>query len=451
MGSQGPIVVPPSRRSASPRVLTDHALQDSAPEQVNPSLAHGHVQVFPRGDSVDPAQAMGTFLKTWRSEWAGMSQQQLAIAVSGGMGEGKPVTRRMVQHREAGHPPETSAELVALCEVMRRNELGWAEHVDQFREAAYAACVARQYPELIGGWSIHDADGVDEIAREVYLNEADQRRGSGPLATAHIVPLVSHVKELETALREPDGVDVRPQVAALVYLRSALAVGRGGLWFRYFPDVPAMFAANAALLEAYFGIRGLGGQFSVVGQRVLEAIARAHAGHSRRWSRRLIELSREAEQLGESREAARAFLWGVHCLGELQDGAFEALESDAHRHAALAMDTDPTYLQDVECLNLLWGALGDGIEREVEDCLPDISWPHSPIGSLDVQLGQTRAWVAVKEGDWRSAERQFEEVGEFTDPLHLDYCDWMKGRGKAGSYADFRQWERQRSGPRRRD
>ena len=72
---------------------------------------------------MNPAQAMGTFLRTWRSEWARMSRAQLATAISALCRNGKRVTPFIIQEWEDGQPPKTTAELDGLCAVMARNGL----------------------------------------------------------------------------------------------------------------------------------------------------------------------------------------------------------------------------------------------------------------------------------------------------------------------------------------
>ena len=132
---------------------------------------------------MNAAQAMGTFLRTWRAEWAGLSQTQLAMAVSARRPKAKPVTRDVVREWEQGQPPHSTAELEALLAVMQRHGITEWE-ADDFRQAVFAACSSRQYPELFPDESIAHREDVDELAAA---------------AVGSIVALVTRTYELQEA------------------------------------------------------------------------------------------------------------------------------------------------------------------------------------------------------------------------------------------------------------
>jgi hypothetical protein len=109
------------------------------------------------------AEAMGTFLRTWRSQWAGLSRGQLALAVSARSGKRRPVTAEVVRAWEQGQPPKSTAEFEALLTVMGRKGLTDIE-VGQFRRAVFAACLDRHYPELFAAEDFAERPDVDEEA-----------------------------------------------------------------------------------------------------------------------------------------------------------------------------------------------------------------------------------------------------------------------------------------------
>ena len=116
-----------------------------------------------------PAQAMGTFLKVWRSEWAGLSRAQLAIAVSAWLTNGKRVKPGVVRWWEDGQPPGSTEELEALLQVMRTHGLTFPE-VSQFRTAVFAACLDRQYPGLNCD-DCREAQAIDGIIPDCETDE----------------------------------------------------------------------------------------------------------------------------------------------------------------------------------------------------------------------------------------------------------------------------------------
>jgi hypothetical protein len=115
---------------------------------------------------VNPAAAMGTFLRTWRAEWAGLSRTQLAIAVNAKRRNGRRLSEDSVRRWEEGQPPKNTEELDALSEVMRERGL-YPVEIKQFQQAVFTACADRQFPELFtnGDWIYRD--DVDARAQRV--------------------------------------------------------------------------------------------------------------------------------------------------------------------------------------------------------------------------------------------------------------------------------------------
>jgi hypothetical protein len=209
---------------------------------------------------VNPAQAMGTFLRVWRQEWAGLSREQLAIAVSARAPRAR-VTRYVVRKWEEGQPPHSTAELDALLAVMQRHGITRWE-ADDFREVVLVACASRQYPELFPDESIAHREDVEQFA------------ASGGWAPHGVVGLVACLRELDEAVRgeqrpHVDCRQARKQKAALGYLGAAIA---GVHRMQARPALSGSAAAwTADHLAAHFGRRGLGVGLSVGDLRIMEA------------------------------------------------------------------------------------------------------------------------------------------------------------------------------------
>ena len=383
---------------------------------------------------MDPAQAMGIFLKTWRSEWAGMSQQQLAIAVSGCNGSGKPVTRRMVQHWEAGHPPETSAELVGLCEVMRRNGL-WDSEVAQFRAAVMGALCNRQYPELFHRAPLAVREDVDELGRAAY------DRALPAAADLDLVVLVAATKTLESAVLgdsapSPSPAQVRRQRAALPYFRAALAEALGEPWGRRRPMVARLFAQNAEFLQTFFGPHGVGrGGLSVVGQRTMQVWAGAHTKpRSPQAARQLLELAEEAQATDQTREASRAYLLAVHCLGELGEGAYHALAPRAHAHVDLVRETDGHTVWVSEAMALPWAALAEGLDGELDRLLVEYERWCQGSPEQGGEWMRIAAWQAIGRSQYGDVHQSVRNWSAQNDEFFLALQDLGQARGRPVTY-----------------
>jgi hypothetical protein len=218
------------------------------------------------GRPMNPSQAMGTFLRVWRREWAGLSREQLAIAVAARAPKAK-VTRYVVRKWEEGQPPHSTAELEALLAVMQRHGVTRWEAED-FRKAVLASCASRQYPELFSEDGFAYREDVDELAR----GRAWAEHG--------VVGLLACLKEVDEAVRgeqrpRVDWRQARRQQAALGYLGMAIASAHVRA------NRPALGVSAAARtadhLAAYFGQGGLGAALPVGHVRYLEVYAEIRA------------------------------------------------------------------------------------------------------------------------------------------------------------------------------
>ena len=111
-----------------------------------------------------PAGVMGLFLRTWRTEWVGMTRGQLALALSAR--QGVRVTDSVVRAWETGQPPATTAEFDALLDVMSRHGLTRPE-IDDFRRAILAAVCDRQYSDLFPDEDFAYQDDVDDYPSDL--------------------------------------------------------------------------------------------------------------------------------------------------------------------------------------------------------------------------------------------------------------------------------------------
>ena len=112
---------------------------------------------------MNPALAMGTFIRVWRERWAKLTREQLAQALPATCALGRPVAAHVVYAWERGQPSRTAAELDALLQVMHRRGLHEAELTD-VRRTAMATCAARQYPELFPDEAFASREDVDQVA-----------------------------------------------------------------------------------------------------------------------------------------------------------------------------------------------------------------------------------------------------------------------------------------------
>ncbi len=257
-----------------------------------------------------PAKAMGTFVRVWRSEWAGLTRAQLAIALHGVSPKTKGVTSHVIRRWEDGQPPATIERLQALLKVMRSHGLT-AQETEQFRQVVFAACADRQYPGLLDQGLEYRAD-VDAVAHWIWHQQ--EKRAGG----VNLVSLVAAVEALDTGLKAHlrpthPGSPWRKQAAALAYLRGCLAKWHG-LSDRY-AQVVRTTDANAQLLDAHFGSGGLGDDYLLcgLGQRLMGAERRV--GRLPDSFGRLLALAEEAMARGHQAIAQDAMYSAMECLG----------------------------------------------------------------------------------------------------------------------------------------
>jgi hypothetical protein len=390
---------------------------------------------------MNPSQAMGTFLRVWREEWAGLSREQVAIAVSARAPRAK-VTRYVVRKWEEGQPPHNTAELEALLAVMQRHGITRWEAED-FRQVVLASCASRQYPELFPDESIAYRDDVDEAAR-----------GLGG-AEGNVVQLVACLKEVDVAVRggQRSGVDWRQgrrQQAALGYLGAAIA----GVHRRQArPALSGSAAASAAdHLAAYFGRGAVGGSLSVGSLRIAEADAKIGAAQvnpgawtetGRLWVRRLARLEEEARSVGD----CELRLWALamrltHAEQMPADEAREALgEGERALHACQETGGEPLRLgmhQGLFACSVRL-ALPDRVERHLRGCerlavVEPMQWAevcyYWALGCGNVQEAQT----------W--GERYLRMAEERRTQEHINYgirklaqCEGLRWRPRTVSIA----------------
>ena len=349
------------------------------------------------------AEAMGTFVKVWRSEWAGLSRAQLAIAVSACLPKRKAVTPRVVLYWEEGHPPGSTEELEALCDVMQRNYLLPAE-VEDFRRAVFAACLDRQYPELFPGEDWLHQDGL-EAAAALHCQEGAGVR----LDRVHLVNLTRQLHSVVSG-RSGEAVDParrRDRLAALAYLQRLLNLAHSGAGRQHVSAIT--YAQEAAFLDTHFD--GKGPHASLT-----SAMARAHAIRDRAvanetpegfWG--ILEVLRDARAAGETHDANDAFtvFVGVLDLGTPDQRDY------ARNHAAEHVAVDPSSeraMHDHNCF--CRGALRDGLLGEAERHLEGFqAWEHH-FGLERRYWAQAMGEFALASGRRDEASRYFETALE---------------------------------------
>jgi len=383
--------------------------------------------------NVSPARVMGVFLRTWRAEWAGLSRAVLAGAV-GSQCPGETVTGDMAYAWERGQPPRTTAQLLALERVMRKHGLTEG-HVRQFREVVLAACGAWRYEGLCEDVSFADLPGVEGLARSACER---QHRARGSISLCFLTILA---KDLEAAvradlLRRIPRARERERQAALAYARAALACELAADQLRWVPAATRLWLANAEFIETHFGPAGLGGRLTPLGQRIAAAWSQAHPTLSEADGRRLLQLSEAAASRGQRREAARAFLRGVHALGEASAGAYTALAPAADRQLHAAMEEDGRSVIHVGHLDLAWAALGGGDADGAERMLRSFEeWCRAP-WRADAWWQEARWWVLAELGDYREAARFVAATDPPLGPENaLVRLSEMGLRGKPTAYA----------------
>jgi hypothetical protein len=331
---------------------------------------------------------MGTFLRVWRSEWAGLSRSQVAVAISAAAK--RPIKPDIVRRWEQGQPPGSTEELEGLLTVMQRHGLQSRE-ARQFRQSVFAACLDRQYPELFQGDEFGYQRDVDEAAHALF----DRHWTAGG---ADIVQLVGMADGVARAVSERErsataSGQAQRQFVALCYLRALLAEAHD---YSNRPEAAAAsWAANSEALQRHFGRRGLGWPLTPLYDRVREAYSRSYPSDgpsypkgfgSPVWSVRLLRLAEEAEAEGDIRASVAAFFYA---LGGL----------DHYRHpdlqAALSQASD--YVEKAEV-----AGDPDGVQQaHFELCITHTR--HGPLEEAEKHLAATehmRTGSALRQAMW---------------------------------------------------
>jgi len=364
---------------------------------------------------MNPARMMALFLRTWRTEWAGLSRAQLALAVSAQCEcqNGKRIAPAVVRKWERGQPPETTEELAALALVMRRHGLH-ASEVEQFRQAAFAACVARQYPGLFQEEDLAYRSDLADMAQAMFVRYWDTP------GAASIVQLIANVRHLEQAtqgeLRPPSNrEETRRQRLALCRLRALLADAH--LYAGRLRAAAEVLATNADALEAWLGPRGLGFPLSPLAQRGVEAYARYGLARgplarvdppSVGWGLRLVALSEEAEARGDERAGRQAFFYALHALSEHRHPAYEMCRARALEIMAKAEDEGDEAVVENGRLQLFRAAKGDGLLDEAERHLVRLEYMKDAGPLRQVVWHECMGSFAFKVGHLEEARSQSE-------------------------------------------
>jgi hypothetical protein len=357
---------------------------------------------------VNPANAMGTFIRTWRAEWAGLSRAQLAIAVNGRLRGARRISGGTVQRWEEGQPPKSTEEFEALCALIQSCPLPERTPLD-FRRAVFAACAARQYPDMLAGEPLAERADVEELARHSHQRPTEM----------DFVGLVASVAEMEDAVSDPAGAGLtgarlRRAEVALALLRATLAEALS-LDIRWpWTYTASLFARNADFIADRFGLGGLGGSLSVLGQRIREAWCRGHHGRSVAWSERIVELSRAAAARGETGQAGCGYILGMHALGETQDGAYATLALQARRHLEAVLEIEPHERGCAEVPDIVWAALAEGYDDEADAWL-EAHLGYEIRGWRGSNWHGTRAWIAIGRSDYDEAEARLATVARVLD------------------------------------
>jgi len=258
-----------------------------------------------------PANAMGMFLKVWRSEWAKLSRAQLATAVSASLKKRKAITPRMILYWEEGHPPGSTEELDGLCQVMARSRLS-QRTVNAFRRSVLAAVVDRQYPEMNPARDMAERPDVDEVAQVL-------REG---LSEEHIEPdavqVAAALWELRSALARgrvssPGRRQTARQQAALCYLRAICAELSFAVDWRVAAD---LHTANADALALHFGPAGLPSFHMEPWSALSKALGmRARRGGCPTSAQQLLELSRALPEKVPPSASGHMLIQAANILG----------------------------------------------------------------------------------------------------------------------------------------
>jgi hypothetical protein len=352
---------------------------------------------------VNPAQAVGAFVREWREQWAGLSRSQFAIAASAAIPRERPVSAATVREWERGQPPKSAAELMALLGVMQRNGLTQAE-ADEVRRTVFLGLAARQYPELLDdGRSAWRAD-IDEVAWELRAAVRARVR----MALIPLVALLTELRELVLTDAEPSAPqDIRrKREAALCLLTATLAEqhdlsGRRSL-------AATTWRGAADLTETLLGVAGAPAyDLSVPGIRSASAFVLSHWSRSRADAQELLEVAQLAKEVGDAAIATQAFSKGLHCLAEVDGAQTISLNRELEAYLAAAEQLGPTEESNAYWQSC-WAWLAQDRLEDVERGLERIShWRESP-----GEEGALWEWVAGvlcwRQGQYDASRRHME-------------------------------------------
>jgi hypothetical protein len=367
-----------------------------------------------------PTETMGLFLRTWRKEWAGLSRAHLALAVSAQCEcqNGKRIASAVVRKWERGQPPETTEELAALTLVMRRHGLQ-ASEVEHFRQAVFAACVARQYPSLLEQDDLVYREDLAEVAQALFA-----RHWETP-GSANLVQLTAAAVQLERAVRgalypAAGRQRTRRQQLALCHLWALLADAHA--YAGRLEQAADTLAGNAHALEAWFGPRGLGGPLTPLAQRTGEAYLRSLMPWPRRkfrpgpasaaWALRLLALSEEATSQGEDRTGRRALFYALDALSdhEHERPAYEMCRARSLDAVVRAEDAGDRDLAETGRLLLFNTSRRDGALEQAEGHLAGFAHMATAGPVKQVVWHECLAVFASARGDTNEARSEAERA-----------------------------------------
>ena len=346
-----------------------------------------------------PSDAMGLFLRTWRAEWAGITRQQLGLALSAY--PDVRVTDAVVRHWEQGQPPASTAEFDALLDVMSRHGLTRPE-IDDVRRAILAAVCDRQYADLFPDEDFAYRDDVVDVAWRLQGEVSHPRE-------RNVVNLVCRVHELRSAIAEgatskPGRDRLHEQQVALIWMREALACR---VWSRPL-QTSQLHAGTHRLLHEFFGSRP---PHPASPHKWLSAAASARMVglHTADDVPRLLELARRAREAGDDWDYY--WLHGVALNGAASFGTPEMctyLRSQSEQWLRLVETlTDwPELLlgaRDMLCA----AAIRDGTLDEAERLLMDVH-PVSGFGVFNFNVPHRMAQFAEARGDYDEAIEHYE-------------------------------------------
>jgi len=204
---------------------------------------------------------------------------------------------------------------------------------------------------------------------------------------------------------------------------------------------PPAAGACADFLQAHFGLSGLGGQLTVLRLRGDRAHAMAHTGAPDQitWARQLLDLHDQAVAAGRFNDAAAVFCLAMDAVGELEPGAYTALQPTALRYIGRPYDPPPTGPLQV---GLTWASLAEGLLEDTERHLADLLGAGEDNPS---ETSKVRGWMALQRGDYDEAESQFHKAlsspGGANDAgllRWLELCARARKSGKPGSFREDR-------------